>query len=271
MPTWEFSARAQRLALPCLVMSGLALGACQNKPDAGLTAQVKTLTEQLAQTQTRLQTLEDVKEIEKLTRTYGYYIDKGMWSQVVDLFAEDSAVQLGGSGVFRGKKGADRMFAQGFGAGIGRGAGTDGLPYGVLFNHPQFQGVVDVDDGNKTAKGRWRTLAQVAWKGKVAFWNEGVYENEYVKEDGVWKFKLLKFWPTYFTEFDKGWAKQDLAEIGKGANSPSTTYAPDEPSPEADRQSMYPGYFMPPFHYPNPVSGKPVVAPSAQSSPPPKR
>ncbi|HWK74010.1 MAG TPA: nuclear transport factor 2 family protein [Povalibacter sp.] len=263
-----FGSSLMRRAAACGVALAVAcsLAGCENKQQSELSAKVTELSQQLAQTQTRLQTLEDVKAIEKLTRTYGYYIDKGMWSEVVDLFAEDSAVQLGASGIFRGKKGADRMFAQGFGARIGRGAGTSGLPHGVLFNHPQFQGVVDVDPGNTTAKGRWRTLAQVAWQGKIAFWNEGVYENEYVKEDGVWKFKLLKFWPTYFTEFDKGWAKQGVAEIGRSANSADPQYAPDEPSPAQDSKSMYPDYFMPPFHYPNPVSGKEVKAP-AQAAP----
>ena len=244
-----------------IVAATLGLVGCNQAPDAALTAKVAALTQQLQATQSRLQTLEDIKDIENLTRTYGYYIDKGMWSQVVNLFAEDSAVQLGAAGRFNGKKGAERMFAQGFAAGIGRGAGTEGLPNGVLFNHPQFQGVVHVDADGKTAKGRWRTLAQVAWQGRIAFWNEGVYENEYVKEDGVWKFKLMKFWPTYFTDFDKGWARQGVAEIGKRANTPNPQYPPDEPSPPEDSQSMYPNYFLPPFHYPNPVSGQPVAAP----------
>jgi hypothetical protein len=244
-----------------VITASLALVGCGNA------AKVDTLTRQLNEVWARLQRLEDIKEIEKLTRTYGYYIDKGMWSQVVELFAEDSAVQLGAAGLYRGKKGADRMFAQGFGAGIGRGAGKDGLPPGVLFNHPQSQGVVDVDANGTTAKGRWRTLAQVAWHGRIAFWNEGVYENEYIKENGVWKFKLMKFWPTYFTEFDKGWAKQGIAEIGKAANTPNAKYPPDEPSAPEDSNSMYPNYFMPPFHYPNPVSGKPVVAPNPARAP----
>lgn len=263
------SSRTLRAAVHGLMaVAALTLAGCAGKEQQELSAKVAALSEELSQAQARLETLEDVKAIEKLTRAYGYYIDKGMWSQVVDLFAEDSAVQLGGAGIFRGRKGVDRMFAQGFGAGIGRGAGKDGLPHGVLFNHPQFQGIVDVDPGNQTAHGRWRTLAQVAWQGKIAFWNEGVYENEYVKENGVWKFKLMKFWPTYFTEFDKGWAKQGVADIGKSANSPNPQFAPDEPSPAEDSKSMYPDYFMPPFHYPNPVSGKQVVAPAGNPSNP---
>ncbi|MGC4028661.1 MAG: nuclear transport factor 2 family protein [Steroidobacteraceae bacterium] len=249
-----------------LIAAVAGMAGCSGQ-DRELAGKVDALTRQLEETRTELQGLKDIREIEKLTRTYGYYIDKGLWSQVVDLFAEDGTVQLGGSGIYKGRQGVDRMFAQGFGAGIGRGSGQDGLPAGVLFNHPQFQGVVDVDADGTTAHGRWRTLAQVAWRGRLAVWNEGVYENEYVKENGVWKFRHMKFWPTYFTDFDKGWAKQDLPDIGKQANTADPRFPPDEPSSAEDSQSMYPGYFMPPFHYPNPVTGKGVVAPDPIAAP----
>lgn len=247
------------VALSLSIITGLA--GCSGQ-DKELTARVDTLTRQLDEARAQLQRLDDVKQIEKLTRTYGYYIDKGLWSQVVDLFARDGAVQMGGAGIFKGRKGVDQLFAQRFGSGIGRGAGQDGLPAGVLFNHPQFQGVVDVDPDGKTAKGRWRTLAQVAWFGRLAIWNEGVYENEYVKEDGIWKFRFMKFYPTYFTEFDKGWAKQGVPDIGWKANTPDPKAPPDELSPPEVAKGMYPNYYVPPFHYSNPVTGKAIVAPA---------
>jgi hypothetical protein len=245
----------------------LSLSACAGD-DAGqraLADQVTKLSQQLETAQTRITHLEDVNAIEKLTRAYGYFIDKGLWSQVADLFAEDSTVEIGGEGIYKGKKGAERQFSMNFGKSIGRGPGKDGLKVGTLFNHPQFQGIVDVDPDGKTAKGRWRTLAQVAWSGKLAMWNEGVYENEYIKEDGVWKFKKMKFWSTYFTDFDKGWAKQGVPPIGRSANTSSKDFPPDEESPPESSSSMYPEhYFVPPFHYPNPVSGKPVTIPAEE-------
>jgi len=246
-------------------LAALLCAGCGNRNDAQLRQlqdQVRQLTQQLDATQTRMTRLEDVNAIGKLTRAYGYYIDKGLWSQVVDLFAEDGTVQLGGEGIYKGRKGVARLFSLSFGKGMGRGSGTDGLTRGVLFNHPQFQGIVDVDPDGTSAHGRWRTLAQVAWHGKVAFWNEGVYENEYVKENGVWKFRHMKFWPTYFTLYSVGWDKQDVPAIGRSADSPSQEFPPDELAPLEDTKTMYPEYyFMPPFHYPNPVTGKPVPSP----------
>lgn len=261
------SSRLRRVRLGA-VAAAVALGLAGCGDDAqqrALADQVAKLSAQLEAAQTRVTHLEDVNAIEKLTRTYGYYIDKGLWSQVVELFAEDSSVEIGGEGIFKGKKGAERQFSLNFGKVIGRGAGQDGLHKTTLFNHPQFQGVVDVDPDGKTAHGRWRTLAQVAWYGKLAMWNEGVYENDYVKEDGIWKFKKMHFWSTYFTNFDKGWAKEGVPEIGRSANSSSKEYPPDQESPPEDLRSMYPEhYFVVPFHYPNPVSGKPVPIPAEE-------
>ncbi len=217
-------------------------------------AELAALRTRLAATEGRLQSLEDVNAIEKLNRAYGYYVDKGLWDQVVDLFAENSSVEIEAGGVYLGKQGADRLFRQKF------GNNRIGFADGVLFNHPQFQGIVDVDSGGTTAKGRWRTLAQVAWYGQRAFWNEGVYENEYVKEAGVWKFSKMKFWSTYFTPYDRGWARQAIPPIGWGANMASDALPPDRPSDPSYR--MYPRYFVPPFHYGNPVSGRPFTPPA---------
>ena len=50
-----------------------------------------------------VQLLEDQNSIEKLQRIYGYYLDKGLWSQAADLFAEDGEVQVAGRGSYVGK------------------------------------------------------------------------------------------------------------------------------------------------------------------------
>ena len=46
------------------------------------------LRQQLADLTQEVQRLEDQNAIEKLQRIYGYYIDKGLWSQAADLFAQ---------------------------------------------------------------------------------------------------------------------------------------------------------------------------------------
>ena len=151
--------------------------------------------------------------------------------------------------VREGKAGVRRMF-------LGQmGGGKVGLKKGVLFNHIQVQGVVDVAPDGKTAKARYRTIVQVQnFGGLEGFWSDGVYENEYVKEDGVWKFSKLKFWPTYYTPFHEGWSGRQLDCI----NGDGSGTSPGADRPSTDKAGVYPNIYYPPFHCPNPVTGKPV-------------
>jgi hypothetical protein len=116
-------------------------------------AELAALRTRLAATEGRLQSLEDVNAIEKLNRAYGYYVDKGLWDQVVDLFAENSSVEIEASGVYLGKQGADRLFRR-------SSATTESaLPMRVLFNHPQFRASstsIRVARRRRGAGGRWR-------------------------------------------------------------------------------------------------------------------
>jgi len=45
----------------------------------------------------------DLKEIERLKRSYGYYIDHSDWDNVVDLLTEDATAEYGQSGIYVGK------------------------------------------------------------------------------------------------------------------------------------------------------------------------
>jgi hypothetical protein len=48
--------------------------------------------------------LEDEHAIENLQRSYGFYVDKALWQDAADLFADDGTLEIGGRGVFVGKK-----------------------------------------------------------------------------------------------------------------------------------------------------------------------
>ena len=229
-----------RILVPFAVF-GLATVYAQ---DQALLTRTQALEKRIAEFEARLSVQEDIEAINKLTRAYGYYIDKNLWDQVVDLFSEDCSVEIAARGVYLGKKGADRLFR------MVMGGGKIGLSPGRLFNHFQLQGIVDVDPGGLSAKGRWRAFIQVASFGGSAIWSEGVYEDEYVKENGVWKFKKMKFWSTYYTPYEEGWAKRNLAN-----NGPSKDYPPDLPS-SGDTSVLPNSIAFPPFHYKNPVSGK---------------
>jgi hypothetical protein len=127
--------------------------------------------------------------------------------------------------------------------------GPHGLRQGWLNDHIQLQIIVTVAEDGKTARTRNRELEMSGIYGGNAKWSEGIYENTYVKEKGIWKFKSVRFYPTFICDYDKGWAKDAQPAPGVSVELP-----PDQPP--TDVYEIYPNAHVPPFHYRNPVTGK---------------
>ena len=201
------------------------------------------MEKRIQQLETRLERMEDRAAIEKLTRAFNYYGDHGLWGNVVELFADDSRVEISGRGAYHGKKGVERLFLKAI------GKGKIGLPDGMMANHMTIQGIVDVAADGKTAKGRWREFSTYGFhENERALWGAGTLAIEYVKEEGIWKFKDLQFFVNFMADYNDGWGKAP-----RYGSTLSQEYPPDDPPLEYDR---YPGRYVVPFHYPNPVSGK---------------
>jgi hypothetical protein len=210
-------------------------------------ASFDTLAARAATLSAQVRLLEDQNEIEKLQRIYGFYTDKQMWSQAADLFADDGTIEVGGSGVYVGK---DRVLA------YLKHLGPEFPQEGRLNDRMQLQGIVHVAPDGRTARGRWHLFAQEAVWGEYARWGLGVYENEYVKQEGVWKIARLHVYNRMFTPYEDGWGKTAIPNSGPAADLP-----PDLP-PSVD-YAAYPAVFVVPFHYENPVTGGPVYAGTA--------
>jgi hypothetical protein len=227
-----------------ILAGGVALAAALALAGSAGAAQSQAqLEKRVAALEARVQTQEDIEAINKLTRAYGYYIDKQVWSEVTPLFSDDAVVEISGRGVYKGRKGVETLFHKV----IGRG--HDGLMDNTLSNHMVLQGIVDVAADGKHASGRWRAFIQIGVYQKAALWAEGPYEITYVKENGVWKFQTMHWYGTYFTPFDQGWAKASF-----GNNGPSKDFPPD--APPSVKYDAFPGHYVPPFHYANPVTGR---------------
>jgi triacylglycerol lipase len=195
----------------------------------------------LADLSQRATRLRDEEEIENLQRIYGYYLDRAMWDQVADLFARDGTIEMGQQGVYIGQARIRQFLAL---------SGEQGLATGQMNDHLQLQTLVDVALDGKTAYGRSRELAMTGMLQQSGTWSEGVYENTFVKEKGVWRIKSLHFYPTVITDYEKGWA--DDAQPVPGM---STTLPPDRPPTEV--YAIYPKAYVPPYHYRNAVTGEP--------------
>jgi carotenoid cleavage dioxygenase len=89
------------------------------------------------------------------------------------------------------------------------------------------------------------------------WWEGGIYENSYVKENSVWKIAILNYRPFWHADFETGWAQSRYPYIPKDMLTqtyPDDPLGPDElmdPLPE-----LWPNTDVVPFHYPHPVTGK---------------
>ena len=231
---------AYLIILPVLmVMTAIAIRA-QDSAQQDDAARMAVLESRLENLEQQIQLLEDSKAIKRLQRAYGYYLDKGLSKDVSSLFTDDATVELANLGVYEGKAHIAALYQHLIG---------DGPQQGRLNNHIIMQGVVHVAPDGKTAKGRWRALIQEGQYGVSATWSEGPFENEYVKQDGIWKISKLHWYTTFTAPYDPGWHKVQLPMPG-----PLKDLPPDRP-PTENYQS-YPAAYIPPYHYANPVSGR---------------
>ena len=207
---------------------------------------IEQLANRLQELEARVHRLESTAAIERLQRIYGYYLDNRMWQEIVDLFTEDGEVEIGRRGIYRGREQLRTFFVDVL------GRGRSGRQRNELHNHIQIQGIVTLAEPPHRALGRFRALAQFA--GELADgspgtgWAEGVYENQYVQEDGAWRIRTLRWTPSFY-----GKLPVEAIAAGRPSAPPSSQFPPSAPSTYGPDQS---GSWNPPFHYPHPITGR---------------
>lgn len=205
-------------------------------PDAQLKSEAVTLDNELT-------LLEDTDAIENLQNAYGFYRDKWQWDDAAKLFADNGTREIAQRGVYVGRKQVRHSFDI---------DGPAGLRQGEVAEHFLYQHVIHVADDGKTARARVRELTLAGAFGKRAEVGGEVAENTYVKEHGIWKIRSEHQYTTFWADYTQGWSRGYMPIAG-----PSSTIPPDKPPTEV--YAAFPDYYIPPFHYPNPVSGRPIV------------
>jgi hypothetical protein len=223
--------------------------------DSGHAERAASLARQAAQLVKDVELLQDQNDIENLQQMYGYYIDKGMWQQAANLFSASATLEIQGRGAYEGRSRVLEYL---------RAIGPEGPAEGRLFDNMQLQPLVHVAADGQSAKGRWRLFAQLAQYRKFHEWGVGVYENEYVRENGRWKISKLHLYPTLYTPYEKGWGKEWQAY-----SRFEPQLKPDRAGKAADADEQHRS--RAPFHYGSPVTshatvpGKPTAVPGAAS------
>lgn len=238
---------------PILILAALSLGSCADpgtgtgatdaatgSDSADLAAAIAALEVEVARARLEVERLRDFDTLENIAGVYGYYVDKNMHDDVADLFAEDSVVEILGRGVFIGQERVREYM---------HNLSPLGPRRGSLFNHMHLQPVIHVSPDGRTADVRARALIMFGIENANAQWGAGVYENQLVKEDGIWKLEYLHSYQTFYTLYEDGWAK-----VASPMFAPYDRLPPDRP--QSVPYDPYPAAFVPPFHYVNPVSGR---------------
>lgn len=222
-----------------MVAAALVAASCSRQ---GADPELTPLRAHVAALEQRKILIEDTNAIERLQGAYGYYLDRGLWDEVANLFADEGTIEVALDGVYVGKRRVrEYLYAL--------GGGKQGLAAGELDEHLQVMPVISVAADGLTAKARWRGIVLNGKQGGDAFWGEGPYENEYVKEGGVWKIKTLHWYQALYVPYAGGWQNQPDPTLGKRV---SAKLPPDRP-PSVEYKT-WPDTYVPPFSFPNPVA-----------------
>ena len=191
--------------------------------------------------------LRDIEAIQRLQKSYGYYIQHWMYEELVDLFADSPDTVLNiAAGIYERKEGVRRYFSS----------------FKTLCENPEFlhqimqlSGIVDVAPDGKKAQGRWFGFGAVALPvgaGIKPIAVNGIYMAEYIKVDGTWRILKLTWNPLYMVSPFESWVKKERIE----AISPSKTRIATNPDKPRDIVTNYPSGYIVPFHFKHPVTGK---------------
>ena len=89
------------------------------------------------------------------------------------------------------------------------GEGTHGLKPGGLHTQMVLRPLINVSADGQSAKGRWWEFSMTGQHGVKAEWAAGIFENEYVRERGVWKISRMRYNPMFAGPYATGWRNVD--------------------------------------------------------------
>lgn len=207
--------------------------------------------------------LEDEAAIQRLQMAYGYYIDYNRPEEVAGLFADDGVVVFL-SGEYVGPEGVMRLYGTWFQNLFTRG--RRGPVHGLLLDHFQLQPVISVAEDRKTAKGRFRGMLAGGWHDEAMdwkpdgppqqFWEAGVYENNYVRENGVWKIKRLNYLMQWQGDYETGWAHTTAHLQPAEVAYPENPIGPDRILPPEEWRTTWPNRHPVEMSFAHPVLGE---------------
>lgn len=150
----------------------------------------------------RIRALEDIEGIKRVKHKYFRCIDKALWDELVDdCFAEDAIADFGEYGIVRGRESLRLFYREKVGSAYS------------LCVHQGHNPEIDLTS-DLTATGIWQLENfMVTAKTNTGYWITAFYEDEYVKEEGKWKINKTKIPLVFWSDIEKGWARERFSPI----------------------------------------------------------
>ncbi|MGH3250743.1 MAG: nuclear transport factor 2 family protein [Trebonia sp.] len=168
----------------------------------------------------RIGRLNDEDAVRNLQNAYGYYVDRRMWSDVVDVFADDPVVRIGPD-VYSGRVGIRRAIER---------MGPEGLGHGQLNERPIFDLIVEVLPGGREAISRGIELGILADADRRAgYWEFSVFRNRFAKEGSLWKLKEVCLTPLLRADYFQGWGNGGITM--QASRDPDLLFEPGDGMP----------------------------------------
>ncbi|HWK41867.1 MAG TPA: nuclear transport factor 2 family protein [Croceibacterium sp.] len=182
----------------------------------------------LAGLESRIDALNAEDAVRNLQNAYGYYVDRKMWDDVVDLFADDGLVEIAGAGVFSGKDGVRRAMER---------MGAQDVKHGEFNDYPLFDTVVTVMPGNREAYVRGIALGMLGDNAAgTSGWEFQVFRNRMVLDGGLWKVREMRLYPLLRADYSAGWGRGGTSHLA------STLPAFTEPHPVTGQKVTIAGF-----------------------------
>ncbi|OGO44834.1 MAG: hypothetical protein A2137_04980 [Chloroflexi bacterium RBG_16_58_8] len=213
----------------------------------------KGLEARLGAMEKEITRLKDIEAVRKVEHAYSFYLVMWMPEEIMALFSErDDTTLEWPEGTFFGKDGLKRFF------------GNINPKRDPEFLHQMMHltDVIDIDPDGRTARGRWWGFGAMAIPmgeaGIMQAFTCGIYENEFIKEDGTWKLWKIKWVPVYSGTPAQGWVRPE--RLAKPVpRKEGELRIPDwwrSDLPARGIAYSYPSGYIMPFHFKHPVTGQ---------------
>jgi len=133
----------------------------------------------LAELEKMVRELHDIEAIKKLKAKYWRCLDRKLWNEMIDVFAEDAKADYGPKYKLDGREAILQFLKDNLG------------PDSVSTGHGGHTPEIEIT-GDSTARGVWALNNYMVREPGTKLMEWGHYEDEYVKQDGRWRIRHTK-------------------------------------------------------------------------------